>query len=440
MQLKQGVLALCLSLFLTSGESQAMPVNDTNGFHSKYLLKEAVLLSRHNIRSPLSDKGSDLEQITPHKWFNWTSGPSELSLRGGQLETMMGQYFRKYFESEGLFEENAQPKDGEVRIYANSTQRTIATAHYFVSGMLPVADIAVEHKFAPSKMDPVFCPQLTFISEAFKEKALQQIQAMGGAKGFTGICEDLKDSYRVLENTLDLKNSEKARKEGFTKFRYDDLKIILEQNEEPKMKGSLKTATSASDAFILQYYEEKDPLKAGFGHKLSLKDWELISRIKDVYIDVLFTAPVVAVNVAHPLLKDIRKELTTDGRKFAFLCGHDSNIGSVLAALENEPYLLPDSIEKKTPIGSKLAIEKWLGRDGKEYVSLNLVYQSTTQLRERTSLDLKTQPVSYPIFLKGLEKNADGLYRLEDVLERFDKAISAYDDLPEDADEHQNAA
>ena len=76
-------------------------------------------------------------------------------------------------------------------------------------------------------------------------------------------------------------------------------------------------------------------------------EWEQVAKVKDVYGDVLFTAPSVAVNVAHPLLAEMNKELKTDGRKFTFLCGHDSNIASVLAALDVEEYELPNSIEKR---------------------------------------------------------------------------------------------
>lgn len=75
------------------------------------------------------------------------------------------------------------------------------------------------------------------------------------------------------------------------------------------MKGSLKLANSASDAFILQYYEETDARKASFGHEISNSDWEKIARVKDVYGDVLFTAPIVAYNVAHPLLVYIMMNL-----------------------------------------------------------------------------------------------------------------------------------
>ena len=429
MNFKKVAAAVCLSLVTLSGAVQAERPAD---FQDKYNLEEMVVLSRHNIRSPLSGNGSALGNLTPHEWFKWTSGPSELSLRGGQLETMMGQYFRQWLVRDGLMTENYLPKEGEMRFYANSMQRTIATAQYFSSGMLPVANVTIEHKYAPSKMDPVFNPQLTFVSDAFRAQAMEEISAMGGQKGLQGINDKMEKEYRVLEKTLDLKDSPMAKKDGFTEFRNDDLQILLEVNKEPAMKGSLKLANSASDAFILQYYEEQDKTKAGFGHKLTQQEWEQIAKVKDVYGDVLFTAPSVAVNVAHPLLEEMNKELKTEGRKFTFLCGHDSNIASVLAALEVEEYELPNSIEKKTPIGSKLVIEKFAGKDGKEYAAFSLVYQTTDQLRDRTALTLDTPPEVFQLKLKGLKANADGLYLFKDVQQRFQQAIDAYDKLPAD--------
>lgn len=432
MKLKKMTAAICLSMLTLAGSVQA---ERPASFHDDYQLEEMVILSRHNIRSPLSGNGSALGNLTPHTWFRWTSGPSELSLRGGQLETMMGQYFGQWLESEGVIKDKNTyiPAEGEMRFYANSMQRTIATAQYFSSGMLPVANVTIEHKFAPSKMDPVFHPQLTFMSDAFRTQAMKEISAMGGQKGLQGINDKVENNYRIIEKALDLKDSPAAKKDGLTKFRSDDLQILLELNKEPAMKGSLKQANSASDAFILQYYEEPDKVKAGFGHKLTQKEWEEIAGIKDVYGDVLFTAPSVAVNVAHPLLQEMSKELTVPGRKFTFLCGHDSNIASVLAALEAEEYDVPQSIEKKTPIGSKLVIEKFKGKDGKEYAALSIVYQTTDQLRDRTALTLDNPPMIYPIRLKGLKANSDGLYQLEDLQARFNKAIRAYDALPQDA-------
>lgn len=398
-------------------------------FKEKYTLKEVVILSRHNIRSPLSDNGSALGKLTPHRWTNWSAASSELTLRGGVLETMMGQFFRKWLVTEGLFTENYVPNADEVNFYANSMQRTIATAQYFSSGFMPIANVAVRHRYAPSKMDPVFFPRLTKVSEAFCSDAMNQIAAMGGKKGIRGINEGLEDSYRIIADVLDLKDSPACKSGETCAFDDYDTQIILKKGEEPALKGSLKLANSASDAFILQYYEEADAQKAAFGHDISISDWEKIARIKDVYGDVLFTAPVVAYNVAHPLLVYMNDELNSDVRKFTFLCGHDSNIASVNAALEVEDYELPSSIEKKTPIGSKLVFEKWIDKSGNEFVAINLVYQTTEQLRNIEMLDLDHSPMVYQLQLKGLKLNADGLYSFEDVNGRFEKAIAAYDDI-----------
>ena len=419
---------LLLSLWLNPITLTAQ-IKRSDSFKEKYSLKEVVVLSRHNIRSPLSNGGSVLGKLTPHQWTDWSSSASELTLRGGALETIMGQFFRKWLVNEGLFQENFVPSHDEMLVYANSMQRTIATARYFSAGFMPIADVQVHHRFSPSKMDPIFFPRLTKVSEEFKKEAMKQIAAMGGKRGIVGINEELKSSYDIIENTLDLKSSP-ACKEGIAcSFDNYNTKILLELGEEPQMKGSLKLANTASDAFILQYYEESDAKKAAFGHDLTLSDWEKIAKVKDVYGDVLFAAPIVAVNVAHPLLVYINDELNADKRKFTFLCGHDSNIASVGAALGIEPYSLPNTIEKKTPIGCKLVFEKWVDKKGEVFVALNLVYQSTDQLRGLKPLDLKTPPMVFELKLKGLTPNNDGLYTFKDVNNRFVEAIRAYENI-----------
>ena len=398
-------------------------------FKGKYKLKEVVILSRHNIRSPLSTNGSALSKMTPHEWTNWSSAASELTLRGGVLETEMGQFFRKWTIETGLFKDNYVPTIDEVNVYANSMQRCIATAQYFSGGFMPVANLRVNHRYVPSKMDPIFFPRLTKSTEAFRTEAMKQINAMGGKEGLVGINKSLKESYDLIAKVLDMKQSEYYKKGEIKDFVNNDTQITLELNQEPGMKGSLKNANSASDAFILQYYEEPDGMKAAFGHKLTTEDWTKIAKVKDVYGDVLFTAPIVAVNVAHPLLQYMYDELNDKDRKFTFLCGHDSNIASVDAALGVEEYSLPNSIEKKTPIGSKLVLEKWVDTAGKAYIAVNLVYQSTDQLKQMSLLDLQHAPQVFSLKLKGLNQNTDGLYTFEDVNARFLQAIRAYDDI-----------
>ncbi|MBQ3797616.1 MAG: LD-carboxypeptidase [Butyrivibrio sp.] len=392
-----------------------------------YTLEQAVVLSRHNIRAPLSGAGSALDTITPHEWFNWSSEASQLSVRGGTLETEMGQYFRKWLESENLFEANYQPKDGSVRIYANSKQRTIATARFFTAGLLPAYNAETEYHCEFDTMDPVFSPVFTYVSDDYTEVAEAEIHRL-----YDAAIEGLADNYALLEEVIDAKESEDYKKGDFAGFVTGDSTFSFEEGKEPTVAGSLKKACQVSDALVLQYYEEPDSEKAAFGHSLSDEDWEAISEIKDVYGDVLFTAPSVAINVAHPLLQEMEKELLTEGRQFTFLCGHDANIGSVLASLDVEDYSLPYAIEKKTPIGSKLVISRWKDSAGEEYISLDMVYQKTEQLRNMSLLGIDNPPAIYSLRLKGLNADTNGLYKASDIMGRLSEAISAYDRLMEE--------
>ncbi len=390
-----------------------------------YTLKKVVVLSRHNIRAPLSGEGSFLSTATPHTWFQWTADTSQLSLRGGILETMMGQYFRKWLENEELIPENYQPEDGEVRFYANAKQRTQATARYFASGMLPVAIVDIERHADYDTMDETFTPKLHFLNDAYEKTAMEEISAFGGDKGLEGLDSQMTDAYALLEDVLDLQDSEAYKKGELTGF---------------TMEGDLKTATQLADALVLQYYEEEDPREAAFGHDLTMEDWQTLDSIKELYSKILFTSTAVAVNVAQPLLVEIKNELQEENRRFTFLCGHDSNIASVLAAMGVEEYSLPGTVERDTPIGVKLVFEVYEGPDQQDYCRIRLVYQTTQQIRELEPLDLDTPPASFAPDFRGMEKNADGLYLLEDVYTRIQEGLDLYDTLSLTAGSAEEAA
>lgn len=392
-----------------------------------YALKQVVVLSRHNIRSPLSTTGSALDKATPHTWIDWTSNASELSMRGGTLETMMGEYMRKWLESEKLFPENYRPDEGKVRIYANAKQRTIATAQYFSSGLLPVADVRVETHADYDKMDPVFTPATTFASDSYIDAALKQIGTMGGASGMAEVASGMADSYALIQDVVDYTESEAYKSGEIKDLDTKDTQVAIELNKEPALSGSLKTACQLADALVLQYYETPNATDAAFGHDLTQDQWKLISQSKDFYGDVLFTAPLVAANVAHPLLAEIGSELDANGRQFTFLCGHDSNVASVLAALGVEAYELPGAIEATTPIGCKLVFERWENASGEQFGRVRMLYQSVDQLREGSMLAGTESPMSVELSFKDLQKNADGMYAYDDLRARIADATAEYD-------------
>ena len=442
MQKKMTLIAMILVLACLAG---AVPGPETVYAEDavrdgQYSLDKVVTLSRHSIRSPLTGGGSVLEEITPHSWFEWTSEPSELSLRGAVLETMMGQYFRLWMEDEGLIPKNWRPKENEARFYANAKQRTQATARYFSAGLLPVCVVPIEMNAPYDTMDDTFNPVIRFFSETYEEAALAQITAMGGDKGLAGCAEKLKDAIALLMDVTDMDQSEAYRAGKYGDLTKDENIVSLVPGKEPGISGPIRTATSVADALILQYYEEPDALKAAFGHELTWDGWCLVAGIVENYLEILYTAPLVSVNAANPLLKELKSELEQDGRVFSFLCGHDSNVGSVLAALNVEPYELPGTLETRTPIGVKLTFERWLDTEGAAWYRVSLVYQSTEQLRNYTPLTLETPPMKVPLSFQGVETNANGLIAEADLLARFLEAIDAFDALQDEYADLDEAA
>ena len=199
------------------------------GFSGRYTLSRMVVLSRHNMRSPLSGKGSVLSRITSHEWFDWTSKPGELSRKGSALEVMMGQYFRQWLEKEGLFAKDEVPQEGSVRFWANSIQRTRATARCFAAGMLPMADITIEQHAPLGTMDPVFFPCITKLSDSFLATANSQLQEMGGP-------DFIKPEYPLLEKVIDM-GSSPAAKNDTTAFGLFPSQVNFRLGAEPSMSG-----------------------------------------------------------------------------------------------------------------------------------------------------------------------------------------------------------
>jgi hypothetical protein len=151
-----------------------------------YTLKQVVAVSRHNLRAPQEKDMESLSQSTPHSWIPWSSNGSELTVKGGVAETIMGEFFRKWLEVEGLIPQNYIPDTGEVRFYSNPRQRTLATTQYFSSGMLPVANVAIEYHGDYDTRDPVFMPRFGYVSDS-EYSGAHEAAPMALQAGVTGI-------------------------------------------------------------------------------------------------------------------------------------------------------------------------------------------------------------------------------------------------------------
>ncbi|CAM6337537.1 MULTISPECIES: bifunctional glucose-1-phosphatase/inositol phosphatase [Klebsiella] len=374
-----------------------------------YQLQQVLIMSRHNLRAPLANNGSVLEQSTAKAWPQWDVPGGQLTTKGGVLEVYMGHYMREWLAQQKLVTSGECPPENAVYAYANSLQRTVATAQFFITGAFPGCGIAVHHQPQMGTMDPTFNPVITDDSPAFREKALQAME-----KERQGM--QLTESYKLLETMIDYRNSPSCKEKQVCSLSEGKDTFSADYQQEPGVSGPLKVGNSLVDAFTLQYYEGFPKDQVAWGEITSDKQWQVLSKLKNGYQDSLFTSTAVAQNVAKPLVKYIDNALVGEGAskaKVTLLVGHDSNIASLLTALDFKPYQLPGQYER-TPIGGKLLFQRWHDSgSNRDLMKIEYVYQSTEQLRNADPLTLQTPPQRVTLALNGCPVDDQGFCPME---------------------------
>ncbi len=404
-------------------------------------LEQVTIISRHGVRVPLAKYNKDLDSVLSvnYHWPQWPVEGGHLSLRGSVLEYMAGEYFREYFKENGL-----RLTPNNAYFSASPKQRTVETSHAFAAGLFPRQKVDVKYlgpqDFSTTYYDPEFLPLLNgdisfggFDTLRFQQEANREMLDIINAI-------DISEDLLFLEGKIGLESSKFAassHKKHLDPCLTDYSLRFVEKTENGEKKlepafnanSDFNLANRASDALILQYYEQDDWAIANAANPklraLSFDDWKRLARIKDVYGIVLFTAPIVAVNVSHAMLGNILNQIKVSGRRFNFLCTHDSTMDALLTALQAKRDPLPNSIEERTPIGFKFVIEKWKDK-GKYYVHPYLAYYSVTQLRAGNPSEMQGSPVIVDLEFEGLQQAENGMYYFQDFVNHLNETFNAF--------------
>lgn len=296
-------------------------------------------------------------------------------------------------------------------LYSNSNQRTIATTNYFASGFLPVADSHIVHKLDLGKNDPVFSRKITKSSQAYRDQVNKEVNENFGVNDINGILKKIEPNLKKMEDFFDFKNSKYAKENNIETLPLDDTQLILDAGKGFDMTGTLNTANKIVDAFKMQYYEVEDDDKALFGKKISFKDLMEIFDVDNTYQKVIKDNHTYGVDFCNLLFKEILNDIDNNNRKITFLCGHDSTLIPMLAALNVKDYTLHNTIDSLCPIGSKVIFNRYVGKDGQEYCDISLVYMTLDQIRHRDAIDMDNPPMVIPLDFDGIARNDDGLFK-----------------------------
>lgn len=314
----------------------------------------------------------------------------------------------------------------EAYFYSNSNQRTITTASYFAKGMLPIACVDVVHKFDIGKDDPVFNRKITKSSQAYQDQFFKEVKDNNNGNDFNGILQSIANNLKKMEEFFGFKNSNYAKENGIDTFPLDNTKMDISAGVGPKMSGTFKTANEIVDAFKMHYYEVEDDNLALFGKNISYKEILDICDIDNAYQKSIFDNHTYGVDRSNLLLKEIDADINNNNRKVTFLCGHDNTLMALLAALDVKDYKLSNTIDAGIPIAAKVVFNKFV-KDGQKYCDINLVYLTVDQIRHSYVLDMSHPAMAVPLQFDGIERNVDGLYKMEDVEKMINETISEYD-------------
>ncbi|ELC7321742.1 bifunctional glucose-1-phosphatase/inositol phosphatase [Stenotrophomonas maltophilia] len=397
---------LLLALALVSSAAAAAPApvhRDT--------LEQVVLLSRHNLRAPVVASGA-LANATPERWPDWDVGAGELTTKGGVLEVYMGRYMGQWLRQAQLLPASGCPQPADFHAHANSLQRTQATAQFFVAGAFPGCHVAVEQRMPLGTMDPLFDPVIHRGDAAFRKRALSLMQQALSAS-------DLAPALSVVEGITLYPQSAACTGRSNCHLALADTTFSAEPGKEPRASGSLALASGLVDALLMEHYQGSGIPREGWGRLTTEAQWQALAQIRNRYQDILFGTPEVAQDVAGPLLARVDALLEDPASpKVSLLVGHDSNIGSVLAALGISDYSLPGQYEK-TPIGGLLQFERWRDRGaGEVRYRLVYVYPTREQLRGAIPLTDAQPPGRVELVLPGCGPSGCSEVQFERVLHR----------------------
>ncbi|KOB52039.1 Glucose-1-phosphatase [Operophtera brumata] len=366
----------------------------TCSFANSLELKQVLILSRHNVRTPFAD---NLQSLSPNVWPKWEDAPGELTKKGALLEGYHGQYFSQWLDQQQLIPEGC-PEQNSVFVHTNTIQRTKDTAMAFLDAAFHNCSIPVDYENI-LEMDPIFYPD-AHNTEAVKQQIISEISKKLNET-------DLKDVYLELNRIANLKDSQICKEQSYCDLVNDTGDIVYKVGEEPVISGPLYIAFSMVDAFLMGYYEGLPEEDIAWGEIKTDEQWNLLIKAVNARQDIRFNLPKSSKELAKPLVQYI-KEMLSSNKTLTLLVGHDFNLHSVIAALGFKLFKLPGQLEN-SPIGAKLVFQRW--SDGvNDFLRVEYVYQSLPQIRNAQQLSLLNPPKNITMHFNNLS-DEDGFYR-----------------------------
>ncbi|MCD8340415.1 MAG: histidine acid phosphatase [Burkholderiales bacterium] len=328
---KKPLLAACL-IVLTAAAFAAEP--EFSEKKPQEELQKVVVLARHGVRSPIQN-AEQLKEISPKPWPDWGVPPAYLTPRGFHLVKQTWEQNKIHspaFSNEGC------PKKGEVQVVADNDQRCTKSAEALIEGLYPGCGITVEH--TDKKYSSLFSPLRAGVCEIKEPDELAKKLTAKTADVSRMYYEEIKMLGDVADNDF-----------------FSELKGVVTKTSA-QLKGKLYKAAQFTEILNLEWAEWPDKIPG----------WEMMPwwRIEKAFLLRVKLFSIVERDVEYAryrgsaMAKRIMDTLSaTDGPKYTFIVGHDTNIANI-SALFDLTWKMVDRAEDECALGGYITFEKWL--------------------------------------------------------------------------------
>jgi 4-phytase/acid phosphatase len=375
-------------------------------------LKFVVIVSRHGVRSP-TGKLDQLNQYSRQPWPAWSVPPGYLTAHGAKLMTLFGSYDRELLVSQGLLSSTGCDDALQIRIIADSDQRTRETGKALAAGLAPGCKLGVS-ALSEGSADPLFHSLGAGVGKPDKLLATAAVSGRIGANP-QGLVEAYRPQLLALEELLHGCQPVATCSSAAALPSLFDIPTSIGPGKGDHLvdlRSPLGIASTMAENFQLEYTEGIEAANIGWGrvdiHKLG-ELLQLHTASVDIERRTTYLARAQASNMLAHLVASMQQSveshsvkaaLTKPSDRLLILVGHDTNLANISGAL-GLSWLI-DGRRDDTPPGGALTFELWKKRGEEEFfVRVYYTAQTLDQMRNATPLSLKNPPERVPVFVPG---------------------------------------
>lgn len=392
-------LLVCAVLAWT-GASEARPLR----------VERVVVVMRHGVRAPIVGEAPEGTR-TGDPWPAWPVPPEHLTPHGARALQVLGRLDRRWLADLGALPASGCPSPGQVRIWTNTAERTIASGEAFAEGLAPGCHIPVGHR-PPGEVDPLFEPLRAGVAPFDPAAAVASIQA------YTGGVDRLAERHRRALGELDEMLGCGAA-EGCQPQRTSRVSPSAD-GRGVDLAGPIRDASGTAQVLLLQYVEGLSPSRSSW-RGVTPGALKRLGALHAALFDVFTRPPYMTARQAGPLGRRVLEALEApEVGGLDLFVGHDTNVTALAAAL-GVTLKASDYADGDVPPGGALVFMSVVDSAGRRSVR---VYYQTQSLDALRRLDDRVSRSE--IVLAGAGRRGRGPIPLDAFRRRLSAALEAH--------------